>query len=25
MGVLEKAIWYLELNIERPLTLAELA
>lgn len=25
MGVLEKAIWYLELNIGRPLTLAELA
>ena len=25
MGILEKAIWYLELNIERPLTLAELA
>ncbi len=25
MGVLEKAIWYMELNIERPLTLAELA
>lgn len=25
MGVLEKAIWYLELNIGRPMTLAELA
>lgn len=25
MGVLEKAIWYLELNIGQPLTLAELA